>query len=405
MATQYLGSCGHPVSKKNNQKCRACYYKRGPDETHKKIVHIGECGHVVQRADSKRCKACYVERGSDPEAVKKYTARICGHPCSKGGWDYCRKCYIDLGAQELASRPKATVPVDYDDALKMWRQVIGCTNRDYQGPATRRQSSTQRIAICSDLHAPFHHTEALAAFIEREKGSDVCIVAGDLQDHYSISRFLKYENVPIQSELAAAQMILERLSEAFPIVLVIEGNHDKARFEKLLLERLPMDAVEIVRYLSRTGGLSTIEAMCGQFTNVEHVKNKIDGRYDVSWYVQHGDLVVTHAEKFSRVPGSTLRSIEEWISDFEGMLQLQPWRVLAQAHTHQMGLFPYGSDKMLVETGCLCTVHGYQLAAKISGRPQRVGWVALNQTSGVTDLSSIQLYWWEKSLGKVRMGA
>lgn len=402
MALQHIGACGHPVSKKG-QRCQACYFARGSDTSREKVVHIGECGHPVSRQDVKRCKACQIKGGPilAPEERKKHFAKICGHECSGDQYDYCRKCYLDAGKLTGNSQPKVKVPVDYDEAIEMWRHVIGCTKREYQGPAKRRQSTTQRIAICSDLHAPFHHMEAFAAFIEREKGSDVCIVAGDLQDHYSISRFTKYENVPIQQELAAAQMILERLSEAFPIVLVIEGNHDKARFEKLLHERLPMDAVEIVRYLSRTGGLSTIEAMCGQFTNVEHIKNKIDGRYDVSWYVQHGDLVVTHAEKFSKVPGSTLRGIEEWVSDFEGMLNLKPWRVLAQAHTHQLGMFPYGSDKMLIEVGCLSRPHGYQLSARIAGRPQRVGWVTLDQVSGVTDLSSVRLFWWEKSTCRV----
>lgn len=276
------------------------------------------------------------------------------------------------------------------------RSFIGCSQQDYNGPAKKRDSTTKRIAICGDLHAPFQHTEAFAAFLEREKGADVCIVSGDLQDHYSISRFIKYESVPIAQELAAAQLIIEKLSETFPMVLVIEGNHDSSRFQKLLLDRLPADAVDIIRYLSRTGDLSTIKAICAQFQNVECITNKI-GQYRASWYVQHGDLIVAHAEKFSRVPGSTLRSVEEWFSDFEGMLGLKPWRVVAQAHTHAQSLIPWGSDRLLVEIGCLCQTMGYQLGAKIGGRPQRVGWTTLEQTNGRTDLSSVRPFWWEKA--------
>lgn len=333
------------------------------------------------------------------------TCEACGGPTSRRRHKRCRSCLdkripisSDPVPTEVKVNPAARLaPASYDEAIELWRKIIGCRRQEYDGPAKRRASTTQRIAICSDLHAPFHHIHALAAFIEREKGADVCIVAGDLQDHYALSRFLKYETVPIHQELAAAQMILERLSEAFPIVLVIEGNHDKPRFEKLLYDRLPMDAIEVIRFLSKTGGLSTIEALCGQFSNVELVKNRVDDRYTVSWYVQHGDLVVTHAEKFSKVPGATLRGIEEWVSDFEGTLGLKPWRVLAQAHTHQLGLFPYGADKVLAETGCMCLPMGYQLTAKICGRPQRVGWLTLEQNSGVTDLSSVHPYWWEKA--------
>ena len=343
--SKWIGKCGHPVSRKRHEICRDCLNKR--------ITPPVDAQHV---------------RIADP-----LDAEFKIHPAAR------------------------LAPASYDEAMQLWRNVIGCSKQDYNGPAKRKTSTNQRIAICSDLHAPFHDLEALAGFIEREQGSDVCIVAGDLQDHYALSRFLKYETVPIHQELAAAQMILERLSEAFPVVLIIEGNHDKPRFEKLLYDRLPMEAIEVIRFLSKTGGLSTIEALCGQFSNVELVKNKIDGRYEVSWYVQHGDLVVTHAEKFSKVPGATLRTIEEWVSDFEGVLNLKPWRVLCQAHTHQLGLFPFGSDKILAETGCLCRPHGYQLAAKIGGRPQRVGWVTLEQNKGVTDLSSVRPYWWEKA--------
>jgi len=267
----------------------------------------------------------------------------------------------------------------------------------YTGPATAARSADERIVICGDFHAPFVHWEAFAALIAREAGAEVCIVSGDLLDHYSISRFLKYEHVPIAQELAAGQTILERLSESFGRVIILEGNHDSQRFEKLLHDRLPLEAIDIIRYLSKTGRLSTIEALCGQFANVELVRNQIDGHINASWYCQHGDLLVTHAEKFSTVPGAALRKVEEWFADFEGTLGLKPWRVIAQAHTHQLSWLPWRDDKVLVETGCLCTSHGYQFTPRIGGRPQRQGWITLTQRSGVTDLASIRPYWWGKA--------
>jgi hypothetical protein len=41
----------------------------------------------------------------------------------------------------------------------------------------------------------------------------------------------------------------------------------------------------------------------------------------------------------------------------------------------------------------MCQTHGYQLQAKIMGRPQRTGYVLLEQTSGVTDINSVRLVW------------
>jgi hypothetical protein len=117
------------------------------------------------------------------------------------------------------------------------------------------------------------------------------------------------------------------------------------------------------------------------------------GRFGVGWLYQHGDVICTHAEKYSRVPGAALRGIDEWLTDFDGVLGLNPWRVLVQAHTHAMAWIPWKSDRLVVECGAMCSLHGYQLQAKIAGRPQRIGYLKLEQTKGVTDLNSVRLVW------------
>lgn len=360
------------------------------------------CANTVSRKTFKRCRACWQQRGPDGSVLPKKICYVCQErevsSGSKKGM--CRFCYdtqrsdVTSGRGPISDQPRV-IPQSYEEAIALFRGFIGCARPDYKGPAKAGTNSIKRIAVLSDLHCPFQHNEAFAAFLEREKGADLCILGGDLQDHYSISRFLKYESVPIQAELAAAQMVLEKLSETFPHVVCVSGNHDSPRFEKLLVDRLPLEAVDIIRYLSG-GTLSTIDAMARQFPNVEVVSNKIDGRYSASWYYQHGDLIVTHAEKFSRVPGAALRSVEDWLLDFEGALGLKPWRVCSQAHTHQLGWFPFRADKLLIESGCMCHHHGYQFTAKIGGRPQRLGWVSLEMRDGVTDLSSVRPYWYRE---------
>jgi hypothetical protein len=42
----------------------------------------------------------------------------------------------------------------------------------------------------------------------------------------------------------------------------------------------------------------------------------------------------------------------------------------------------------------MCLTHGYQLSARIAGRPQRIGWSEMVQRNDVTDLGSIRLRWW-----------
>ena len=315
----------------------------------------------------------------------------CGEKIPKAA-KRCVECYKGLiaGQSPVVAQPVVRGPQTYDEALAAFNRFIGQTTPN-PAPAKYRKFSDERIVVCSDFHAPFQNDAALAALCKVE--ADTCILAGDLQDHYSISRFLKYESIPISQELAAAQLILEHLSHQFPQVYCIEGNHDSARFEKLLADRLPHEAIDIIRFLSG-GTLSSMEALVKQFRNVELVKHKV-GTHMVSWFMQKGDLIVSHAEKYSRVPGSALRGIEDWFSDFEQTLGLEPWRVIVQAHTHAMAMFPFGPDKVLVETGAMCLTHGYQLSARIAGRPQRIGWSSMVQRDGVTDLSSIRLHWWQ----------
>lgn len=287
----------------------------------------------------------------------------------------------------------------YEQAWAEWQAYIGQARTHYgTPPAKRTQKGRERIVIVGDLHVPFHDKEALAALIAREKGADTLVINGDLQDFYSVSRFTKYESVSFHEEVAQVTLVLEQLASAFPRVVIVEGNHDKPRFERQLRDRLPEEMVRVVEFLCG-GNLSVIAAIAKRYPNVALASNDVAG-HKVSWFAQIGDLIVTHAEKFSRVPGSTLRGIEEWLSDMDHTLGLNDWRVVIQAHTHQLAWVPWHADRLLVEGGCLCETHGYQLTARIGGRPQRRGWVTLEQHEGVTDFNSLRIVWWDAEINR-----
>lgn len=255
-----------------------------------------------------------------------------------------------------------------------------------------KNAGAQRITIASDFHAPFQDPWAVAELITREGGkTDTLIVNGDIQDFYAISRFTKYENVSVESELAAVDALLGQLSAAFPDVVLVGGNHDTHRFEKQLRTLLPMEMIHVIEALTG-GNFSVLRVLAKRYPNVRFADTQVS-RFHVGWYWQLGDLITAHAEKYSRVPGAALRGIDEWFTDQQDTLGLKPWRVLVQAHTHQLALFPWKADKLLVEGGCMSTTHGYQLQARIMGRPQRLGYVTLEQTRGVTDLNSVRLIW------------
>ena len=288
--------------------------------------------------------------------------------------------------------PAPRLPVTADEAFEHLDGWIGRKRIPKVKPPKWRGGSEQRIVVAGDFHAPFHDPEIVAEMIAQESGmTDTLIISGDLMDFYSISRFLKYERVTIEQEIAGTDALLAQLSAAFPDILIVSGNHDSQRFEKQLRSFLSPEMIHVVELLTG-GNLSVIHMLAKRYPNVRFAPQQT-GTLALGWMTQVGDLLVTHAEKFSRVPGAALRQIDEGLTDFDHVYNLKPWRVLLQAHTHAASIIPWKADRLMGETGCMCMTHGYQLTARMGGRPQRQGYVTLTQTNGVTDINSVRFRW------------
>ncbi len=290
--------------------------------------------------------------------------------------------------------PSASLPWTADEAWTLLDGWIGRKRSAFKHPQARqaKDKHTKRIVVAGDFHAPFHCPEAVGELIAREAAfTDTLIISGDLMDFYGISRFLKYEHIPIEQEIAGADALLSQLAAAFPDVLIVEGNHDAPRFEKQLRSFLSPEMMHCIELLTG-GNLSIVKLLAKRHPNVRFAPQQA-GHYKLGWLTQVGDLLVSHAEKFSSVPGSALRKIEEGMADFEQVYGLAPWRVLIQAHTHAYSMIPWHADKLLCEGGAMCLTHGYQLTARMGGRPQRIGYTTLTQTAGVTDINSVKFHW------------
>lgn len=303
---------------------------------------------------------------------------------------------LDTVASEAPDEPQRP-RLAFEREWQTWMSEIGMAKDRYAGPAkARAKTGRLRILVVPDIHAPFHDQAAVAAMLERERDIDIAVLMGDIGDSYSLSRFLKYDTVSYEEELASVTLLLQTFSERFPLIRVITGNHDGPRLEKQLLERLSGDMVMAIR--SMTGGtLDPIEVLCRRFPNIERVTPKA-GDHRLRWMTQIGDALFMHAEKWSKVPGSAVRAIDEWVTDFEDAIGLDDYRVLVQAHTHALSWLPWKANRLLVECGCLCKSQGYQFTARIGGWPQRRGWVVLEQVDGKTDINRSRIVWYDAEL-------
>lgn len=282
----------------------------------------------------------------------------------------------------------------YEEAWRTWERAIGVLERRYAGPCRRPVSADPRVRVVAagDFHAPFYDPDAVARLIAREADrTDVLVIGGDFTDGYAASRFTPTKRVTFEQELAGATFLLERLSEKFPRIIFLKGSNHPDRYEKRLRESLAPDLVEAILYI--TGGILSPElALVKRFANVE-IGAWVHGGREYPWFCLLGDVLVSHAQKSSRVPGASLRGVHEWLTDFEHILGLPKFRACIQFHTHTQTLFPYKADAMLIEAGAMCQVPEYSTSDRVAGRPQRTGYVTFDLVANQMDMDSIRLVW------------
>jgi predicted phosphodiesterase len=319
------------------------------------------------------------------------TCPVCGvNPIKSVGSKRCSQCrYQNRTAPEA---PAQHTPITcFEDAWLQWQREIGQAESRYRRPAPTGNGARKRYVILSDLHVPFHEPSMLAEALAREKGkADCAVILGDLSDAYALSRFLLYERVPFPFEWAQVTAALELIASSFPEVVLVTGNHD-ARLEKALLSRLTTDMVDAVRWLCG-GNLCPLTALAKRYPNVTVANHRTRDGHTLDWCVSIGDAWLAHPERFSRVPGSALRAVEEWLADQREAFSFNDSRLMVIGHTHQYAQIPWHADKLLVEAGCMCRLQGYMATPKIGGRPQRRGYLAFEQERGRTDLNSVRFH-------------
>jgi hypothetical protein len=330
-------------------------------------------------------------KGKEPTCPECRTNKMRDRTSTK-----CKPCSERPGWHRAEAAPGIREPLaSFEEAWAQWGKTIGMMRDRYKGPAVQKRgkfksNERQKILVVPDVHAPFHEEGMLAEMIAREADADKVICIGDLSDSYALSTYTHYRRVSFTEEWASVTAVMQALSEAYPKVEIVIGNHD-ARLEKRLRERLSEDMVDAVRYLSG-GILCPVTALARRYPNVDVARHSVPNGDSIDWFATCGDAWLGHPEKYSRTPGTALRGVDEWLSDHEWDLGLGRYRLICLGHTHQMGQFPWRGRQLLVEVGCLCQTQGYMLKPKIGGRPQMRGYVTFEQTNGVTDLNSVRMH-------------
>jgi predicted phosphodiesterase len=249
--------------------------------------------------------------------------------------------------------------------------------------ATRRD--LDKLLVLADPHEPYGEKKVYDEVLKLHKDASTVIVAGDLGDYYSKSRFRKRRHESFDKELHAVFHRLEWLSENWERVRVEPGNHDN-RPEKHIQDLLGVDPSLLV--MTETNLLGWLASF---FPNVKVVGTSLRGsKISLSHVWQCGDIIFTHAEISRQLAESAMRRLSEQLHRWTKMLSLKPYSVIAQGHLHQVMKKKDGSEWWMclpMSSDPFSPGSEYVYEPRFAYSPPAVGYTVFYQHNGVTDMN------------------
>ena len=177
-----------------------------------------------------------------------------GVPVSRQNVEYWRKG-IDAaeGKAATSSQPAA------NRALVKERVLRVPSVKDYAAEVKHDNTKIyNNILVMPDLHAPYHHKDALD-FIRAVRDKyipDLVVNLGDEVDNHALSFHDSDPNLKSASgELAAARLVIKELHDIFPSKLICHSNHGSLHYRRAKAHGIPVEYLRTYReILFPTGG-------------------------------------------------------------------------------------------------------------------------------------------------------
>lgn len=293
---------------------------------------------------------------------------------------------------------KAIYNLTFDELLQEYRKFVGWDHYTPPDPGEGPDNPDWfHGLIISDIHAPFHDEKRFAKMINDTKGKvDSCILAGDAGDFNNYSKYMKYgQTFSAKQEHEAVLAVFAMLSESYPEVILIPGNHDE-RTRKKYAGTLEPFLYQAVLDFHGKNAFDFAELLSKQFKNFIIPESPTDGFAEYRFIYQIYDIVVGHPEVYSSIPNKAVGKFIHWIKSEalpKGLLH-EPITAAVMGHTHQAGKTWNDYHIIGIENGCLCMTPDYASGAKLCGasRPLTRGYTMFktNKLTGRTGRNDIQ---------------
>jgi hypothetical protein len=188
----------------------------------------------------------------------------------------------------------------------------------------------RKILVLADPHEPFSAQYVYDDALRFHHDASMVVIPGDLGDFYSKSRFRKPKPGNFRNEVESIFHRMEWLSQNWPMVKIMLGNHDN-RPEKKIQDLLSVDPELLILTEARL-----LDHMAAYFPNIEVVKHRVvNTSIGLNYLWQFGDILFFHAEKSNVQSTATLEWVSNWSHRWKDLAHLEPYRLIVQAHNHQ----------------------------------------------------------------------
>lgn len=218
-------------------------------------------------------------------------------------------------------------------------------------------SKETKILTFSDLHVPFFLWEDMERALNTHNDADIIVLNGDILDAYIFSTFSKSKNIAALKEYQVAFDLVHYLSDNFPKVVLVSGNHDYRTTRAIKTSGISDEAAKVYRpdLLSRIANGEKLD----QFGRLVEKLDFNNVFYDTneSWYVRIGKTIFCHPSGFgSKYPGATVVKLLE---HFTARMSYDDFDSIVVGHTHKIykGIV---SGKLLIEQGAMAHRLPYQ---------------------------------------------
>ena len=293
---------------------------------------------------------------------RRHDKGIPGFPCRRTDEAVRKKCDREQWSPE--NRENFT---EEDPHKKRWDQIMEI-QAQYKAQGTHRSRGllgkdkiTTKILSLSDIHFPLAAENLIAQVLNEHADADIVVVNGDLMEGYIFSTFAKNKSIAALDEYRAAFWFVKMLSERFPKVILVDGNHDIRAARALKGAGFEKDASQILRP-NLMARLANGELLDESGLLVEKLDfNNVIYEPRESWFVKVGKTLFIHPHtRGGSQPGHTVTRIGDKLMRRYPEDEVDS---VVCGHTHKIykGII---NGKLYIEQGFLAGVLAYLHSAK-----------------------------------------